>query len=52
MNWKTLAALFARDVRVARRNAIGLVLQTLLQPLMFIFVLGQVMTRSGMMAGA
>jgi ABC-2 type transport system permease protein len=49
MNWKTFAALFGRDVRVARRNLITTILQTMLQPLLFVFVFGQVMTRSGMM---
>src|SRR5580704_4548684 len=49
MNWTTFSALFARDVHVARRNFITTMLQTMLQPLMFIFVFGQVMTRSGMM---
>jgi ABC-2 type transport system permease protein len=49
MNWKTFRALFGRDLRVARRNAIATLLQTLLQPLMFVFIFGQVMTRSGML---
>ena len=49
MNWTTFYALFGRDVHVARRNLITTMLQTMLQPLMFIFVFGQVMTRSGMM---
>lgn len=49
MNWTTFYALFSRDVHVARRNFITTLLQTMLQPLMFIFVFGQVMTRSGMM---
>ncbi len=52
MNWKTFFALLARDARVARRNFIQLIVQNLLQPLLFVFVFGQVMTRSGMMAGA
>jgi len=46
---KTFSALFARDVRVARRNIVTTILQTMLQPLLFVFVFGQVMTRSGMM---
>jgi len=49
---KTFLALFARDVHVARRNAIFTLIQTLLQPLMFVFVFGQVLTRSGMMAAS
>jgi ABC-2 type transport system permease protein len=52
MNWKTFGALFARDVRVARRNLVTTILQTMLQPLLFVFVFGQVMTRSGMMAAS
>lgn len=49
MNWKTFRAMLARDVHVARRNAVTLVLQTLLQPLLFVFIFGMVMTRSGIM---
>lgn len=49
MNWKTFTAMLARDAHVARRNAITLFLQVLLQPLLFVFVFGQVMVRSGMM---
>jgi ABC-2 type transport system permease protein len=50
MNWKTFGAPFARDLRVAHRNLLTTILQTMLQPLLFVFVFGQVMTRSGMMA--
>jgi ABC-2 type transport system permease protein len=46
---KTFSALFARDVHVARRNLVTTILQTMLQPLLLVFVFGQVMTRSGMM---
>ncbi|MBZ5604761.1 MAG: ABC transporter permease [Acidobacteriia bacterium] len=49
MNWTTFRALFARDLHVARRNLLTTILQTMLQPLLFVFVFGQVMTRSGMM---
>jgi ABC-2 type transport system permease protein len=52
MNWKTFGALFARDVRVARRNLLTTILQTMLQPLLLVFVFGQVLTRSGMMANS
>jgi ABC-2 type transport system permease protein len=45
----TFGSLFARDVHVARRNMVTTVLQTMLQPLLLVFVFGQVMTRSGMM---
>ncbi len=49
MNWRAFGALFARDAHVARRNIITTLVQTMLQPLMFAFIFGQVMTRSGMM---
>jgi ABC-2 type transport system permease protein len=49
LNWKTFSALLARDAHVARRNAIQLVLQTFLQPLMFVFIFGRVMVQSGYM---
>jgi ABC-2 type transport system permease protein len=52
LNWKTLLALLARDVRVARRNVIALLLQVLLQPLLFTFVFGRIMTTSGIMPPA
>ncbi|MBV8206833.1 MAG: ABC transporter permease, partial [Acidobacteria bacterium] len=45
-------AMLARDVRVARRNAIMLTLQTFVQPLMFVFIFGRVMVRSGYMPEA
>jgi ABC-2 type transport system permease protein len=51
MNWKTFSAMLARDAHVARRNFLPLLLQNLLQPMLFVFVFGQVMTRSGLMAG-
>src|ERR671934_2476740 len=49
MNWKTFWALFARDAHVARRNFVPLLLQTFLQPLMFVFIFGRVMVGSGYM---
>jgi len=49
MNWKTFSAMLARDAHVARRNALTLFLQILLQPLLFVFVFGRVLVRSGMM---
>lgn len=49
MNWKTFLALLARDAHVARRNFAPLVLQTFLQPLLFVFVFGRVMVGSGYM---
>ena len=50
MNWQTFMALLARDVRVARRNFIRVIVLNLLQPILFVFVFGQIMTRSGMVA--
>ncbi len=52
MNWKTFLALLARDAHVARRNFVPLLLQTFLQPLMFVFIFGRVMVRSGYMPEA
>ena len=49
MNWKTFFAMLARDAHVARRNAMVLMFQTFLQPLMFVFIFGRVMVRSGYM---
>jgi len=49
MNWTTFFAMLSRDAHVARRNLIALLLQTMLQPLLFVFVFGKVMTTSGMM---
>src|SRR6184192_2997885 len=39
--------MLARDAHVARRNAIQLLLQTFLQPLLFVFIFGRVMVGSG-----
>ena len=50
MNMKTFVAMLMRDAHVARRNAVTLAFQTLLQPMMFVFVFGRVMTTSGLMA--
>ena len=52
MNWKTFAALLARDAHVARRNLAPMLLQNLLQPLLFVFVFGKVMISSGLMPAA
>jgi len=52
MNWKTFFALLARDAHVARRNVVPLVLQTFLQPMMFVFIFGRVMVSSGYMPAA
>jgi ABC-2 type transport system permease protein len=49
LNWKTFSALLARDAQVAKRNSMQLFLQTFLQPLMFVFIFGRVMVRSGYM---
>ncbi|HXY52723.1 MAG TPA: ABC transporter permease [Terriglobales bacterium] len=52
MNWKAFFAMLARDAHVARRNAMVLMFQTFLQPLMFVFIFGRVMVRSGYMPEA
>ena len=49
MNFKTFLALLGRDARVARRNFVPLLLQTLLQPMLLVFIFGRVMTTSGYM---
>jgi ABC-2 type transport system permease protein len=49
LNWKTFAAMLVRDAHVARRNAVQLVFQTFLQPLLFVFIFGRVMVGSGYM---
>lgn len=49
MNWKTFFALLARDAHVARRNALQIIFQTFLQPLLFVFIFGRVMVSSGYM---
>ena len=52
MNWKAFFAMLARDAHVARRNFMVLTFQTFLQPLMFVFIFGRVMVRSGYMPEA
>jgi ABC-2 type transport system permease protein len=52
MNWKTFLALLGRDAHVGRRNFMPLVLQTFLQPMMFVFIFGRVMVSSGYMPAA
>lgn len=49
MNGKAFLALLARDAHVARRNLLPLILQTFLQPLLFVFIFGRVMVGSGYM---
>src|ERR1700680_4848334 len=48
----TFVAMLWRDAHVARRNFIQLAFQTLMQPMMFVFVFGRVMTTSGFMPSA
>src|ERR1041384_8615356 len=52
MNWKTFLALLARDAHVARRSLVQLLLQTFLQPMLFVFIFGRVMVSSGYMPAA
>jgi len=49
MNFTTFFAMLARDAHVARRNFVPLLLQTLLQPMLFVFIFGRVMVTSGFM---
>jgi ABC-2 type transport system permease protein len=49
MNGATFLAMLWRDAHVARRNFVTLAFQTFLQPMMFVFVFGRVMTTSGLM---
>lgn len=44
--------MLARDAHVARRNALQLLFQTFLQPLLFVFIFGRVMVGSGYMPEA
>ncbi len=52
MNRKAFLALLARDAHVARRNLAPLILQTFLQPLLFVFIFGRVMVGSGYLPAA
>jgi ABC-2 type transport system permease protein len=52
LNGKTFLALLGRDAHVARRNFVPLLLQTFLQPMMFVFIFGRVMVSSGYMPAA
>jgi ABC-2 type transport system permease protein len=52
MNRKTFFALLARDAHVARRNLVPLLLQTFLQPLLFVFIFGRVMVGNGYLPAA
>src|SRR5438876_12189333 len=47
MNRKAFLAMLGRDAHVARRNFVPILLQTFLQPLMFVFIFGRVMVGSG-----
>jgi len=51
LNWKTFYAMLARDGHVARRNLLPVLLQNLVQPLLFVFVFGRVLIGGGMIAG-
>jgi ABC-2 type transport system permease protein len=52
MNRKAFLAMLARDAHVARRNVVPLLLQTFVQPLMFVFIFGRVMVGSGFLPPA
>lgn len=49
MNGKAFLAMLSRDWHVARRDIIPLMLQTFIQPLMFVFIFGRIMVGSGML---
>jgi ABC-2 type transport system permease protein len=49
VNLQAFLAMLGRDGRVARRNFLPLLLQNLVQPMLFVFIFGRVMTTSGMM---
>ena len=44
---RTFAAMMAREFRVLRRNAVGTVIRTVMQPLLFVFVFTYVMPKIG-----
>ncbi|HMA18421.1 MAG TPA: ABC transporter permease [Thermoanaerobaculia bacterium] len=48
MNAKAFLAMLHRDAHVARRNFVALLLQTLFQPMLLVFVFGRIMTTSGL----
>lgn len=48
MNAKAFLAMLHRDAHVARRNFVTLLLQTLFQPMLLVFVFGRIMTTSGL----
>jgi len=52
MNWKTFLALLGRDAHVARRNILPVLVMNLIQPMMFVFVFGRIMTGSGLLPQA
>ena len=52
MNLAAFFAMLGRDGRVARRNFLPLLLQNLVQPMLYVFVFGRIMTTSGMMPEA
>jgi len=47
VNARTFLALLSRDAHVARRNLFVLLVQNLVQPMMFVFIFGRVMVESG-----
>ncbi len=49
MTFKPFLAMLARDAHLARRNLIPMLIQTLFQPMLFVFIFGQVMTRGGLL---
>lgn len=52
MNGKSFFAMLRRDAHVARRNFVPMLLQTTMQPMLFVFIFGRVMTSIGYMPTA
>jgi|GEM_PF-4004114 len=51
-SWTAFLAIISRDLLVTRRQTITFLLQTLVQPLFFLFVFGKVFTNIGVASGA
>ena len=52
MTARIFGALLMRDAVVARRDVVGIMIRTMLQPLLFTFIFGHVLTRTGMIPPA
>ena len=52
MKARIFGALLLRDAVVAKRDVVGIMIRTLLQPILFTFIFGHVMTRVGIISRA